>query len=358
MIRDNGVPRIEDHAPQNCPEAGAIIWSNVAAYDWNIFDLFSTLVVSLPIEDRKIYFKKYPNSFTAEEAIANLGGLQFIQANRDPDPNDPTRIITHVVTTQFSLSKDMARNLCQTFMDARLLESASDPARRDFRDRGVYRVTGKGAHILEKFVHRNSLPIKDTQHITQNAVSSLFYLEREDEDDTIVYNQATIDNVFKRFAGPKPNVMLRERSDSSGDTPQSPNNNAGGGGGIVVGTGRDRTFSGTDRSLGIEVKDQQPHNYDVYRHTFYGKAAVEWILDFTTVISKEEAIHICQHMVQRGYIEQIGENGRGDGLFKTVSSAIYHLTETGRALAGWESLAGNDNMDGGLGGMVIENWLD
>ncbi|KAG0249384.1 hypothetical protein DFQ27_000148, partial [Actinomortierella ambigua] len=306
----------------------------------NIFDLFSTLVVSLPIEDRKIYFKKYPNSFTAEEAIANLGGLQFIQANRDPDPNDPTRIITHVVTTQFSLSKDMARNLCQTFMDARLLESASDPTRRDFRDRGVYRVTGKGAHILEKFVHRNSLPIKDTQHITQNAVSSLFYLEREDEDDTIVYNQNTIDNVFKRFAGPKPNVMLRERSDSSGDTPQSPSNNAGsGGGGGGGGTGRDRTFSGTDRSLGIEVKDQQPHNYDVYRHTFYGKAAVEWILDFTTVISKEEAICICQYMVQRGYIEQIGENGRGDGLFKTGSSAIYHLTETGRAMAGWESLA-------------------
>ncbi|KAG0240607.1 hypothetical protein BGW41_006788 [Actinomortierella wolfii] len=309
----------------------------------NIFDLFSTLVVSLPIEDRKIYFKKYPNSFTAEEAIANLGGLQFIQANRDPDPNDPTRIITHVVTTQFSLSKDMARNLCQTFMDARLLESAADPTRRDFRDRGVYRVTGKGAHILEKFVHRNSLPIKDTQHITQNAVSSLFYLEREDEDDTIVYNQTTIDNVFKRFAGTKPNVMMRERSESSGDTPQSPNNNAG--------SSRDRTFSGTDRSLGIEVKDQQPHNYDVYRHTFLGKAAVDWILDFTTVISKEEAICICQHMVQRGYIEQIGENGRGDGLFKTGSSAIYHLTETGRALAGWESLAdraaGNNRVERG-----------
>ncbi|KAK3846528.1 MAG: hypothetical protein J3R72DRAFT_363437, partial [Linnemannia gamsii] len=257
-----------------------------------IFDLFSTLMVSLPIENHKILFRNYPNSFTAEEAIANLGGLQFIQSNRDTDPKDPTRIITHVVTTQFSLSRDMAKNLCQTFMDARLFESASDATKREFQNKGIYQVTPKGAHILAKFVHRNTLPVEETRHITSNATPNLVYLERAEDEDAIILTQKQVDLIFKKFAGPEPN-MSKHASDP-------PSNSSSPG-------GRDRVHSAPDLCNGIEVKDQQ-HNYDLYKHTFYGKAAVEWLLDYTTVISKEEAICICQEMVTGGYIEQIGED--------------------------------------------------
>ncbi|CAO3566587.1 unnamed protein product [Mortierella alpina] len=307
------------------------------AFAKGIFDLFSTLVVSLPIENHKILFKNYPNSFTAEEAIANLGGLQFIQSNRDTDPKDPTRIITHVTTTQFSLSRDMARNLCQTFMDARLFESASDPNKREFQSKGVYQVTPKGAHILAKFVHRNTLPVDETRHITANATANLVHLERADDEDAIILTQKHVEMIFKRFAGPEPNLS---RGAGPGDSPL--NSSSG---------GRDRMQSVPDLCNGIEVKDQQ-HNYDMYKHTFYGKSAVEWLLDYTSVISKEEAICICQEMVTAGYIEQVGEENRGGpSLFRTGNSSLYHLTESGRALAGWQSLDSS-------GSSINNDWMD
>ncbi|KFH67218.1 hypothetical protein MVEG_07740 [Podila verticillata NRRL 6337] len=306
-----------------------------------IFDLFSTLMVSLPIENHKILFKTYPNSFTAEEAIANLGGLQFIQSNRDTDPKDPTRIITHVVTTQFSLSRDMAKNLCQTFMDARLFENAVDPNRREFQNKGIYQVTPKGAHILAKFVHRNALPVDETRHITANASANLVYLERADDEDAIILTQKQVDTIFKRFAGAEPNIARTPGSPTDSPMVASPGGN-----------GRDRTLSTIDLCKGIEVKDQQ-HNYDMYKHTFYGKLAVEWLLDYTTVISKEEATRISQEMVTGGYIEQVGEDSKASqALFRTGNSALYHLTELGRSIAGWKSLVSSS------GSSVDNDWMD
>ncbi|KAG0083738.1 hypothetical protein BGZ93_006878 [Podila epicladia] len=306
-----------------------------------IFDLFSTLMVSLPIENHKILFKSYPNSFTAEDAISNLGGLQFIQSNRDTDPRDPTRIITHVVTTQFSLSRDMAKNLCQTFMDARLFENAVDINKREFQNKGIYQVTPKGAHILAKFVHRNSLPVEETRHITANASANLVYLERADDEDAILLTQKQVDTIFKRFAGLEPNVARTPGSPSDSPMVASPGGN-----------GRDRTLSTIDLCKGVEVKDQQ-HNYDIYKHTFYGKAAVEWLLDYTTVISKEEAARIAQEMVTGGYIEQVGEDSKtSQALFKTGNSVLYHLTELGRSIAGWKSLVSSS------GSSVDNDWMD
>ncbi|KAF9431800.1 hypothetical protein BGZ76_011682 [Entomortierella beljakovae] len=306
----------------------------------HIFDLFSTLMISLPIETHKIFIKSYPNSFTAEDAIANLGGLQFIQAHHDADPKDPTRIITRIVTTQFSLSRDMAKNLCQTFMDARLFECATDPSKRDFQNKGIYQVTGKGAHIVEKFVHRNSLSVDETRHITANATPRILFLERAEDEDAIILTQAAVDAIFKRFAGLRPNIIARP-SDVPGEA--SP---------LTSSPGRDRIQANLDRCNGIEVKDQQ-HNYDVYKNTFYGKAAVEWLLDFTTVISKEEAIRIAQEMVAARYIEQVGDDGRGGpSLFKTANSSLYHFTEIGRAVLGWESLMRS------RGSSVNTDWMD
>ncbi|KAG0367419.1 hypothetical protein BGZ54_003913 [Gamsiella multidivaricata] len=297
-------------------------------------------MISLPIENHKIFLKSYPNSFTAEDAISNLGGLQFIQANHDTDPKDPTRIITRVVTTRFSLSRDMAKNLCQTFMDARLFESASDPSKRDFQNKGVYQVTGKGAHIVQRFVRRNSLSVEETRHITANATPQILFLERAEDEDAVVLNRKAIDAIFKHFAGSRPNVMARA-SDSAGDS--SP---------LTSSPGRDRIQANVDRSNGIKVKDQQ-HNYDMYKHTFYGKAAIEWLLDNTTVISKEEAICIAQEMVSARYIGQVGEDNRnGPTLFKTGNSALYHFTELGRAVLGWE------NPVRSRGSSVSTDWMD
>ncbi|KAF9131647.1 hypothetical protein BGW39_001552 [Mortierella sp. 14UC] len=306
------------------------------AFAKNIFDLFSTLMISLPIVNHKTLFKSYPNSFTSEDAITQLAGLHFIQSTHDADPNDPTRVITRTVRTHFSLPRDMAKNLCQTFMDAGLFESASDASKREFQNKGVYQVTGKGAHIVEKFVHRNGLPVEATRHITSNATPRIMVLERAEDEDAIVLNQKAIDAIFKRFAGLRPNVV----SDGSADGTAS------------SGRERDRVQANIDRCNGIEVKDQQ-HNYDTFKNTFYGKAAVEWLLDFTTVISKEEAICIAQEMVSCRYIEQIGEEYRaGPALFRTGNGALYQFTEAGKAVLGWECNARS------RGSSVNTDWME
>lgn len=293
-------------------------------------------MISLPIINHKTLFKSYPNSFTAEDAISQLAGLHFIQSNHDADPNDPTRIITRTVRTHFSLPRDMAKNLCQTFMDAGLFESASDPGKREFQNRGIYQVTGKGAHIVEKFVHRNGLPVEATRHITSNATPRIMVLERAEDEDAIVLNQKAVDAIFKRFAGLRPNVV----SDGSIDGASSP------------GRERDRVQANIDRCNGIEVKDQQ-HNYDLYKNTFYGKAAVDWLLDYTTVIGKEEAVCIAQEMVTSRYIEQVGEEHRGGpALFRTGNGALYQFTEAGKAVLGWETHARS------RGSSVNTDWME
>ncbi|KAG0365342.1 hypothetical protein BGZ54_006648 [Gamsiella multidivaricata] len=310
------------------------------AFAKGMFDIFSTLMVSLRIENRKIRWRSYPNSFTAEGAIGNLGNLQVTQSNRESDPNDPTRIITHVTTTQFSLSRDMSRNLCQTFMDARLLECATDSSKREFQSRGLYQVTPKGAYLLAKFVVRNKLPIGESRHITANSATNLVFLEREENEDAIILTEKQVDIIFKRFAGPEPNTA---RTDPGADSPMSSMSSTA--------EAKYRAPFVMDLSNGVEVKDQQ-FNSETYKDTFYGKAAVEWLLDYSTVISKEEAICICQEMVNARYIEQVGEeNTNGPSIFKTGNSALYHLTETGRALAGWKSL---DDCCGS----IHNDWMD
>ncbi|RWA12616.1 hypothetical protein EKO27_g2482 [Xylaria grammica] len=90
-------------------------------------DLFSTLIVSLlPLSPHRVRLTRVEHTFLSEDAINNLGSLKFSQSNRMPDPKDPTRIVTTTTTTTFSMAKDMARSICQRFLDARFIESADE----------------------------------------------------------------------------------------------------------------------------------------------------------------------------------------------------------------------------------------
>ncbi len=120
-------------------------------------DLFATLIVSLELGTHRQYFKTYHNSFTTDEAAENLSHLKFSQSNRVPDPNEPSRVVTTTTTTTFSMNRDMAKGICQHFMDARLIENAGDATNPIFKDKGVYVLTPKGLHILERFITKNGI---------------------------------------------------------------------------------------------------------------------------------------------------------------------------------------------------------
>src|SRR5581483_4362009 len=155
------------------------------------------------METHRNLFRSYPNSFTTEEAIANLGSLKFTQSHRTPDPKDPTRIITTTTTTTFSMTKDMAKSVCQTFMDAKLFENLADSGSRSFKDKNVYGLTPKGLYILEKFVTRNGIAAPHLAKLfaSQSSPINLFDIDRNPDNDTVTLTKQCVESVFRKFAG-------------------------------------------------------------------------------------------------------------------------------------------------------------
>jgi hypothetical protein len=107
--------------------------------------------------DPALFFLTSLQPHTSDEAAANLASLKFSQSNRGPDPREPSRVITTTTTTTFSMTRDMAKAMSQHFMDARLIENAADPSSNLFKDRGVYVLTPKGLHVLERFISHNGI---------------------------------------------------------------------------------------------------------------------------------------------------------------------------------------------------------
>ncbi|EPT03102.1 hypothetical protein FOMPIDRAFT_1028809 [Fomitopsis schrenkii] len=170
-------------------------------------DLFATLVVSLELTSNKQFFRTYHSSFTTDDAARNLASLKFSQSNRGPDPREPSRIVTTTTTTTFSMTREMAKAMCQQFMDARLIENAADPGSNLFKDRGVYVLTPKGLHVLERFMSKNGI---NGDHLapvfaSQPICMKLLHLERRSVDDEIIVSHSVITALFRRFVGRKPN---------------------------------------------------------------------------------------------------------------------------------------------------------
>src|SRR6201999_3205923 len=120
---------------------------------------------------------------------------------------EPSRVVTTTTTTTFTMTRDMAKAMSQHFMDARLIENAADPSSNLFKDRGVYVLTPKGLHVLERFISKNGVSSDHLQHVfsTQPICIKLLHLERRSVDDEIIVTQSVITALFRRFVGRQPN---------------------------------------------------------------------------------------------------------------------------------------------------------
>lgn len=306
-------------------------------------DLFATLIVSLELSTHRQYFKTYHNSFTTDEAAENLSHLKFSQSNRVPDPNEPSRVVTTTTTTTFSMNRDMAKGICQHFMDARLIENAGDASNPVFKDKGVYMLTPKGLHILERFITKNGI---NGDHLlkvfsSQPICMKLLHLERRASDDELLVNTAVLHVIFRRFVGRSPNYETAPGAGAKADYPDA----------------------GVDRTLGIEVADIQEkvkgRGYRTVQHTFNSMSALDWLCDFTTVCGKDEAAEIMAHFQRldlihvvldkskremepyddRDIIIRVDDRRGGvtDGHYRCHSKTLYGVTEKGRQVARWES---------------------
>ncbi|EON68844.1 hypothetical protein W97_08102 [Coniosporium apollinis CBS 100218] len=279
-------------------------------------DLFSTLMVSLPLTPHRVRFQKVEHTFTSEEAVTNLGSLKFSQSNRMPDPKDPSRIVTTTTTTTFSMAKEMARSVCQKFLEARFIESAD--GKMDFASKSaVWQLTPKGMYILQRFCQRNGINQRHVCEVLESPrnVMHLVILEREHDTDKLSHDQATIEVIFRRFAGEGgPNAKA---STSASDS--------------------DSVHEYSTGLVGVKMARERKIGDKVYWNTFTGKTSVDWLMDCCTMVDKRETYEICTMFIEYGLMRPVDSAQARNHRFQPLKSAIYYVTEKGQRVAGWIS---------------------
>ncbi|KAI0786444.1 regulator of G protein signaling [Abortiporus biennis] len=304
-------------------------------------DLFATLIVSLELTTNRVFFRNFPNSFMTDDAARNLASLKFSQSNRGPDPREPSRIITTTTTTTFSMTRDMAKAMCQHFMDARLIENAADPGSNLFKDRGVYVLTPKGLHVLERFMSKNGINGDHLSHVftSQPICMKLLHLERRSTDDEIIVSHSVIIALFRRFVGRSPNYPP-EYLDTL-----------------------DAFQKYHERSKGVALMDVTERATMgktplTHKNCFAAVTALEWLCDFTSVIGREEAAEMAAQFVRYGLITLVSDKRKGNdsaiiftvrgaaggpnstiqqhGEFRCTAKAIYKVSDEGRRVARWD----------------------
>lgn len=285
-------------------------------------DLFSTLVVSLPLQPHRVRLSRVEHSFASEEAVNNLGSLKFSQSNRMPDPKDGSRIVTTTTTTTFSMAKEMARSVCNRFLEARFIESADGKQAKEFTLKGsIWQLTPKGMHVLERFCSRNGI---QQRHITELLNSPrntmrLVILERDSSTDKLSHDKNTLEVIFRRFIGTNgPNIKSSTASADSDSLSDYKDGIAG-------------VKMANERKVG-----QPPRT--VYQ-TFTGKAAADWLLDCCTTVDRQECVDMAAAFLEhdliwcvqndRTYLAQFGTEKEKEKRFQDSKHAIYQMTKRG-----------------------------
>lgn len=241
-----------------------------------------------------------------------------------PDPKDPSRIVTTTTTTTFSMAREMARSVCQRFLDARFIESADGKQAKEFTMKSsVWQLTPKGIHVLERFCAKNGIQQKHVTELvnsTRNTMQ-LVILERDSATDKLSSDRSTIEVIFRRFIGQNgPNVKNSTNQADSDSLSDYKDGIAG-------------VRMASERKVGSPPRTMY--------QTFTGKSATDWLMDCCTTVDRRETAEIatlfleqeliwCVHQ-DRAYITQYGPPEKDRGLvFQPTKHAIYQMTQKGK----------------------------
>ncbi|KAI6785220.1 Developmental regulator-like protein [Emericellopsis cladophorae] len=296
-------------------------------------DLFSTLIVSLlPLSSHRVRLSKVDYTFLSEDAINNLGSLKFSQSNRMPDPKDPSRIVTTTTTTTFSMAKDMARSICQRFLEARFIESADGKYQQVYNMKGsVWQLTPKGVTVLDRFCSKNGIQQKQVAELTALHSTQLVILERDLQTDKLMHDRSTIEVIFRRFAGAegrnvKPSVNAAD-SESLHDY--------------------------RDGLTGVKMAAERKINGKTYRETLTGKAASDWLMDCSTIVDRRETMEIATLFVEYDLMEPVAQDrnfmsqNAGSNMFQPTKYAIYQITQRGKDVIAGHNRGRQSESEGG-----------
>ncbi|KAL6707229.1 hypothetical protein ACN47E_004776 [Coniothyrium glycines] len=277
-------------------------------YTRDFKDLFSTLMVSLPLTPHRVRFRMIDFTFTSDEAITNLGSLKFSQSNRMPDPKDSSRVVTTTTTTTFSMAKEMARSVCQKFLEAKFVESVE--GKTDFTNKSsVWQLSPKGIHILERFCTRNGIQSAHVKAVIDSVRNphQLVILERNIENDKLHHDEQTAEIIFRRFVGTTANESISD-ADSVHE------------------------FSKCD--VGVKLVKHRPTTSRQYEYTFHGRNAAQWLLDCSTMVDPCEAIEVGSLFLQLKLIAPVDPR-HSETTFQPVKQVHYYITPHGERVAGW-----------------------
>lgn len=323
-------------------------------------EVFSAFVGGMKLGTHRYLFKVYPNTFTCPEAVATLSDLKFAQTVLQPDPVNPSKIITTTVTTAFSMASDMAHQLCSQFLEANLIFNVLDPKdlSGEFKQDGIYGLTGKGNVLYEVFIRDsreavlvNGKPAGSAPLATDPAKAllstrsgTLIELKRDTEDDQLVLDHATIQQVFTSFAGPFPNYDQKANRDALSPVTQVSNlsmSSSSNGLSGICSTSLASSLSSYEGEVakipfvGVRVRDR-PHNFKRLKASFSGQNAVDWIMAHTTVLDREEAREIASRFLGISYIQNVTGDSSPD--IKESRQALYTFTDEGQRIAGWDKI--------------------
>ncbi|PHH55939.1 Developmental regulator flbA [Ceratocystis fimbriata CBS 114723] len=296
-------------------------------------DLFSTLIVSLlPLGSHRVRLTRIEYTFLSEDAINNLSSLKFSQSNRMPDPKDPSRIVTTTTTTTFSMAKNMARSICQRFVEARFIESADGRYQQVYSMKGqVWQMTPKGLAVLDRFCQRNGITQKQITELINRGLLQLVVLERDLHTDKLVTGKGIIEVIFRRLIGTRgPNI---KSTVSSADS--------------------DSLHDYRDGLTGVKMAAERRVNGRTYKDTFTGKAVCDWLMDCATIVERKEVVELAAMFVEHNLIEaviadrtHISQHPQNAN-FQPTKHAVYQLTQRGKDLINGVIPRGRSSEGGG-----------
>jgi hypothetical protein len=222
----------------------------------------------------------------------------------------------------------MARTIGSQFVQARLVEAAVDTGSASFeKDKSLWQITPKGMHVLHRFANRNGIASNTLSTLLASnfTTMNLIILERDDVTDQILESSSLIELIFRRFAGPSPNLAAVSRL--NGGRRDSTGSNASDQSGLgehVV-----------DGYTGVVMKDSRRIGDIVYTNCFTGQDALNWLLECCTTVKEAEAHHLAAMFLNHDLITRCGTEYQRQPRGVIDITSYYVLTDRGKRMAGW-----------------------
>ncbi|KAI8391005.1 regulator of G protein signaling domain-containing protein [Radiomyces spectabilis] len=326
----------------------------------DIHDLFAALIVQIPLSTHRYLFRNYNNTFSSEDAIQALGSLRFSHSVRSPDPNNPSRLLRTTTTTTFNMARDMAKALCQHFQNCRLMESAIDPQNRSFRDKGIWHLTPKGLCVLQDFCVRTEVDMTSMRkHFSHIEPIQLVRLERSPDDDQLLLGRQNVSLVFRVMMSSlpmegesengkeTPNNASNITSTSSSSTTRAPSSASSSASSTTSSTPGSSPFSMSSQVSSNDSRVQLLGNYLLtlskahrqnvmktiknMRTVFSTQVCCDWLLDYTSVSSREESEILANEFLKCGWIEY-QDSKQANNPLRASKSVILVVTEKGKQM--------------------------